>query len=122
MIIPLHLEPFARAFADFNQKDPAGILQKGISGEPLENGDFIFYTRDDGKWKMVLTTNQGEPIKDGYVMEPGTNWKDPSTWTNREPGDYFITNFNGRKRGETSLLRFYCYHFNFPFRFPFLLN
>ena len=65
----------------------------------MENGNFIFVWRNGGYWKMVLTTNKGETMKDGWVRNPGTSWKDTSKWTiNKPAGFYSISNFKGKNQ------------------------
>ncbi len=83
------------ATADFSQSNVGGVQSQGVSGELLNNGNFIFMWRDDGYFKMVLTSNSGNKIKDGYVYAPGRTWKDPNTWETARlrPNTYSITNF-----------------------------
>ena len=62
----------------------------------LDNGNFIFVWKNGGYWKMVLTNNKGETLKDGWVR-PGAPWKDTSKWTiNKPAGFYSISNFRGK--------------------------
>ena len=91
---------FLRATADFRQH---GIQAKGVDGHLLDNGNFIFLWRDGGYFKMVLTNNDGTKIKNGYLSDPGTTWKDTNTW-NRNKDAYSISNFTGR----TSM---FCHNF-----------
>ena len=81
------------ATADFNQRNLAGVRAYRVEGELLDNGNFIF-SWIDGSWrKMVLTSNTGTAIKDGYVSKDATNYKDTTSWKSG-PG-YYLTNFKG---------------------------
>ena len=85
---------FLRATADFSQKNLNDIQAHRLPGILLANGNFIFKWIDGGYWKMVLTTNDGNTIKDGYVRPDSSNWQDSSTWNTSEgPGFYSISNF-----------------------------
>ena len=89
------------ATADFSQSNIGGVQAQGINGHPLENGNFIFIWRDGATWKMLLTKNDGTTIKDGYVVDPGTNWNKPNSWsvTRLRPTYYSLNNFKGSYQG-----------------------
>ena len=74
-----------------------------MKGFKLCNGNFIFafnYDFHGTKWhKMVLTTNSGKFIQDGYVNTPKKDWKDPKQWTNVYKKFYDISNFHGIGKG-----------------------
>ena len=87
------------ATADFSQRNLTGIQATGLQGVKLANDDFIFAWINDGYQKMVLTTNQGQTIRDGWVR---STWMNSSTWSldPSGPNFYSISNFQGTKSGK----------------------
>jgi len=93
---------FTSATADIYQQGQNGIQSQQIPGYMLHDHTFIFTWINDGFWKMVHTTNQGVTIKDGYLSNPGTTWKNTTSWTNVNPHFYYISNFQGSGKSNCS--------------------
>ena len=56
---------------------------------------------------MVLTDNQGDILKAGYVRDAVPGWDNPATWTPsgvEGRWGYTVTNFNGVAKGMTSFI------------------
>ena len=87
-----------QAQADFYEDK---VLKKeNVRAYLLDNGNMIFSWIDGGKMrKMVLATNHGNAIKDGYLPKQSTTWKDSDTWTTRTAGLFTIKNFKPRQGG-----------------------
>ena len=86
---------FTGAYASFRQANFKKNVAQRVNGYRLANGNFIFLWKNAPYFKMVLTTNTGKYIKDGYVKFPGKTWKNPATWTNHSPKFYTIVGFHG---------------------------
>jgi len=96
-------EYLTEAHADFSQSNLNGIQAKNVEGVRLPDGNFIFVWRDEGYKKMVLTDNQGDILKAGYVRDAVPGWDNPATWTPSGVDGrwgYTVTNFNGVAKGE----------------------
>ena len=96
--VTVHIK-FTGAFANFHQANLKGLQARRVKGYRLSNGNFIFVWKNGGLWKMVLTSNTGRFIKDGYVKNPGKTWKNPKTWTTHKPKFYTIHGFHGIRPG-----------------------
>jgi len=91
------------AHADFSQSNLNGIQAKNVEGVLLPDGNFIFVWRNEGYKKMVLTDNQGDILKAGYVRDAVPGWDNPATWTPsgvEGRWGYTVTNFNGVAKGD----------------------
>ena len=77
--------------------DVFGVLQG--------NGNFIFIHDTSIYRKMVLTSNNGDFIKSGFLALPATNWNDSSSW-----GLYYyrVINFTGYPGENISLVYSIC--------------
>ena len=64
-----------------------------ISGIFQENGDFIFYIKEDSYRKMVLSSNSGAVLTAGYLPLKAKDWKNSKKW--RYATWYRIVNFRG---------------------------
>merc|ERR1711962_935850 len=121
---------YTRAYASFRQANLKGLQARRVNGYRLSNGNFMFRWINGGYFKMVLTTNTGRYIKDGYVKSPGKTWKNPATWTNHSPKFYTIVGFHGiRATGlkfpsfSILLRRFAGWQFSFPgLKFHFIIR
>ena len=96
---------FMRATADFNEKN-IGVQSKRINGRVLNTGQIIFSWLDGSDRKMVLTSNTGQPIKDGYLEASSNTWVNPDTWKSKDSGSYSISNFQPRQ----GYYYFFLYH------------
>ena len=86
-----------RATADLSEKN-IGLRGRKIKGHILTNGQIIFTWSDGTDRKMVLTSNYGQTIKDGYLeMDSDKSWTDPDNWKSKDSGTYSITNFQPRQ-------------------------
>ena len=85
---------FTNAKADFEQQfDQNWVLQStDVFGVLQGYGDFIFIHDTSIYRKMVLTSNNGDFIKSGFLALPATNWTDSSSWGTYP---YRVTNFTG---------------------------
>ena len=89
-----------RATADFWQKDMEGAQEKTDHGHLLDDGNFIFWWLDGPIRKMVLTTNYGKQMQQGYLAAAEL-WENPETWRTITNAFYYIENFQPRQ-GERS--------------------
>ena len=88
---------FMRATADLSEKN-IGLRGRKIKGHILTNGQIIFTWSDGTDRKMVLTSNYGQTIKDGYLkLDSDKSWTDPDNWKSKDSGTYSITNFQPRQ-------------------------
>lgn len=98
-------EFLTEAHADFSQSNLNGIQAKNVEGVRLPDGNFIFVWKDEGFKKLVLTDNQGDVLKAGYVRDAAPGWENPATWTPsgvEGRWGYTVTNFNGSANGTGS--------------------
>ena len=88
---------YTKASADVSEDKT--VLEPGVKGEVLDNGNIIYSTtKDDGKTrKLILTSNHGNPLKDGYLPANDKSWRDPNTWKSRTKGLYTISKFKPRQ-------------------------
>ena len=87
---------FMRATADFWQKDMEGAQEKTDHGHLLPDGNFIFWWLDGPIRKMVLTTNYGKQMQQGYLAAAEL-WENPETWRTITNAFYYIENFQPRQ-------------------------
>ena len=93
--ISLVLRNYLSAMVDFKMKvvDKWFVQKTNVSGVPLQNGDFIFYLDNYEQRQLVMTSNSGQVLATGYLMQPDKNWMEPSLWTRSD--DFTIANFYG---------------------------
>ena len=84
-----------RAKAEFNEKKV--LKDRRVDGRILESGNIVFSWEDGENRKMVLTSNYGQPIKDGFLPTAESSWTNPDTWKTQTKGLYTITNFTPRQ-------------------------
>ena len=89
------------ATSDFSQKDVTGVQYPSRLGFLLDNGNFIFYWDNLDQRKMILTGNNGEQLRGGYLPLTAKTWQDTETW--KETSGYTISNFRGYKGGKNCL-------------------
>ena len=83
------------AIVDFtiNKRGKWIVKKSNASGMLLGNGNFIFHLDLNMERNLVLTTNQGNIIKSGYLELPADDWLNSSKWL--EPSNLNIKNFKG---------------------------
>ena len=87
---------FMRATANIIEKN-AGIISRRTKGHILDNGDIVFSAVNQGVRKMVLTSNHGATIKDGYLPEGESTWNQPDSWKSDTKGIYSLSNVQTRQ-------------------------
>ena len=104
-------EPYKYARADFKQRNLEGLQISGAEGERMKNLNFVFSWIDSNLRKMVLTSNDGRLLKNGYMkvsesmeeewnsfnMQMESKWKDPVNWKDTDLGFYTVTNFRASR-------------------------
>ena len=100
-------KPNVYATADFKQRNLVGVQIYGAKGVRMKNLNFVFSWIDSNLRKMVLTSNDGRLLKNGYMkvsesmeeewnsfnMQMESKWKDPVNWKETDLGFYTVTNF-----------------------------
>ena len=94
------------AIADFSLRSPDTIRATQLYGYRTRADNFIFHWDDPPYRKLVLTTNDGGYIHDGYLYLPATTWTDINTW--KWAAIYTMKNFKGfAGKYWSSLVAFY---------------
>merc|ERR1711937_850540 len=76
-----------------SKSDIEGVQAKNVKGYKMPDSNFIFSWNDGEYRKMVLASNTGEQIKNGFLPQPAATWKDPNTWEPVAPSArYTISN------------------------------
>ena len=69
-----------------------------VEGRILDDGNIIFHWIDgEVTRKMVLTSNHGQTIKDGFLPVSESSWVNPDTWKTETKGLYAISKFTPRQ-------------------------
>ena len=99
------------AYANFYQKNLHGVRR--VKGFRLRNGNFIFALKSGCLWKLVLTSNNGRFIKNGYVRDGYGVWTNPASWRKQALEVYTVFNFHGIRGGNAIdlLKKIYTSHF-----------
>ena len=95
-----------QAKADFNEKKV--LKASRVDGLVMDDGNVIFQWIDGVTRKMVITSNYGSIIKDGFLPESDTSWRDPDNWKTETKGLFTITNYTPRQGKEILACKISC--------------
>ena len=85
------------ATADFIQG--GSVVDRGVKGHKMAEGDFIFHSDGDAWRRIVRTSDGGQKVKSGYLsLNDAWRWRDPSEW--KSYTTYEITNFRRLSQGK----------------------